>query len=123
AIGTPGADRCDRVPRDESDRRLHRVLNRCRVVLRLPTGVLGAVILHDGGDATAKIRHVNRAESRSGAALPVSDLRSLLAPLPRECCARLPDRPCPCTPAPDPASCPLRSSSPAPIPASRRRRP
>ena len=36
---------------DEGYRRLYGVLNRYRVFLRLPAGVLGAVILYDGGDA------------------------------------------------------------------------
>ncbi len=42
---------------DEGYRRLDGVLNRGRVLLRLPAGVLGAVILDDGGDA-ADLRFV-----------------------------------------------------------------
>jgi len=98
AVGAPGADRDHRFAGDEGERRLHRILDRRRVLLRLPARVFGAVILDEGGDAAAGIRHVSRAEFRSAAALPVSDWRNLPARLPRECCEPLRDRPCPCTP-------------------------
>jgi hypothetical protein len=51
AIGAAGADGEDGMAGDEGYRRLHGVLDRNRVILRLPAGVLGAVILDDGGDA------------------------------------------------------------------------
>jgi len=50
-IGAPGADGEDGMAGDEGYRRLYGVLNRDRVFLGLPAGVLGAVILDDGGDA------------------------------------------------------------------------
>src|SRR5450631_2703293 len=117
AVGAPGTDGEDGMTGDESYRGLHGVLDRRRVLLRLPTGVLGAVILHDGGDAAAEIRHVNRAGSRLGAGLPVSGWRSLHARLLRGCCGHPPDRPCPCTPAPGRAWCQPRSWSRVPFPA------
>jgi len=47
------------------------------VRLRLPAGVVGAVILDDGGNAAAELGHVSRADSRLGAALLVSGSQSL----------------------------------------------
>src|ERR1700722_17645015 len=119
AVGTAGADRDYRLAGHEGYCRLHRVLDRRRVLLRLPAGVSGAVVLQKGGDAPASRStgaHVNRAESRSGAALLVSGWPNLPARLHRECCVLLQDRPCPCTPAPGPAWCPPRSWSPVPVP-------
>jgi hypothetical protein len=56
-VGSPRADCDHRVPGDEGQRGLDRVLNRGAVRLRLPAGVVGAVILDDGGDATAELGH------------------------------------------------------------------
>src|ERR1700688_1844786 len=103
AVGAPGTDGEDGMTGDESYRGLYGVLDRRRMLLRLPTGVLGAVILHDGGDAAAfgsrsRDRHVNRAGSRLGAGLPVSGWRSLHARLLRGCWGHPPARPCPVHP-------------------------
>lgn len=51
AVGAPRTNCYDRMTRDESKRVLHRVLNRDRMDLRLPTCVIGAVILDYGNDA------------------------------------------------------------------------
>ena len=63
-IGAAGANGNDGVARDERKRCLDGVLNRDRMHLRLPTGVVGAVILDDGGDTPAGFGHVSRADSR-----------------------------------------------------------
>ena len=63
-VGAPGTDRDDRMTGDERQRRLHGVLDRRRVRLRLPAGVLGAVIFDNGGDAAAVSGHASRADSR-----------------------------------------------------------
>ena len=61
-VGAAGADGDDGFGGDECERILHRVLQRGRVRLRLPAGIVGAVILDERGDAPgvatpAAVRH------------------------------------------------------------------
>jgi len=55
-VGASGTDGDDPVTGDEGERGLHRVLNGRGVRLRLPAGIVGAVILDDGGDAGGQDR-------------------------------------------------------------------
>ena len=122
AVGAAGAD--DAITGcagDERERRLHRSWMDVGVRLRLPAGVVRAVVLHDGGDAAALVLVQARRLAGQGLDQALRFLflagRAFLHRLPRECCVRPRDRPCPCRRAPDPAWCRLRSWSPAPIPA------
>jgi hypothetical protein len=58
-VRTPRADRDDRMAGDEGKRGLYRVLDRPGVSLRLPAGIVGAVILDDGGNPAAEIYHAD----------------------------------------------------------------
>jgi hypothetical protein len=49
-VGPSGANRNDRVAGDEADGTLHGILQGNRMDLRLPSGKIGAVILHDRGN-------------------------------------------------------------------------
>ena len=62
AVGAAGADDDDGLAGYEGDRGLDGILDRRRVLLRLPAGVFGAVILDDGCDAATRSggRHEGR---------------------------------------------------------------
>jgi hypothetical protein len=51
AVGAAGADHGHGLAGDERYGGLHSILDRCRVLLRLPAGELRAIVLYDGGDA------------------------------------------------------------------------
>ena len=76
-IGAAGANGDDGLAGDERQGRLHGVLDRRRMHLRLPAGIFGAVVLDDGGDAPAESVTSPGQRSRSGATLPVSGWQNL----------------------------------------------